>query len=337
MKFELGDTVRLLHSGEEGEVVELLGRKMVEVEVDGTRFPVYNDQLEYPYYERFREMRKQKKKPKKLSGEDIPRENIRSEVHQETGVHLSVLPVYHEEEIEVVSALKLYLVNETRFLYEIQFKEFLNQCLELEINTEIRPFSRLYIKDFLFENLNDHPRFDFHLVPKNREKNMLRFFDYSLKLKAKQVIKKMTAVESGKKAIFSYILFKKYPLHSDKKTKDWNFIVPLEKEDYNYQPENAISRNVIEELDLHAEKLTDNFRNMNATDILMLQLSTLQSALHEAIANRQYSMIVIHGIGKGILKREVHAILKQTPEVKRYVNQHDFRYGFGATEVFFEY
>src|SRR5699024_11012445 len=142
MKFELGDTVRLLHSGEEGEVVELLGRKMVEVEVDGTRFPVYTDHLEYTYYKRFREMTERKKKPRKLSGEDIPKENIRPKVHKKTGVHLSVLPVYHEDEFEVLSALNLYLVNETRFLYEVQFKEFLNQSLELEINTEVRPFSR---------------------------------------------------------------------------------------------------------------------------------------------------------------------------------------------------
>ena len=48
-------------------------------------------------------------------------------------------------------------------------------------------------------------------------------------------------------------------------------------------------------------------------------------------------MIVIHGLGKGKLRDEVHTILKQTPEVSRYKNEWSGRYGFGATEIRFRY
>ena len=48
-------------------------------------------------------------------------------------------------------------------------------------------------------------------------------------------------------------------------------------------------------------------------------------------------MIIIHGVGKGKLKQEIHDLLKVKPGVKRFINQYSDFYGYGATEVFFEY
>jgi len=48
-------------------------------------------------------------------------------------------------------------------------------------------------------------------------------------------------------------------------------------------------------------------------------------------------LIVIHGIGKGVLKNEISGILNQTNGIQRYVNEYDIRYGYGATKVFFRY
>ncbi len=55
MKFEIGDKVIVLHSNEEGEVVEIINNKMVMVDVRGVRFPAYIDQLDFPYFKRFTE------------------------------------------------------------------------------------------------------------------------------------------------------------------------------------------------------------------------------------------------------------------------------------------
>ena len=55
MKFEIGDKVVVKHSNEEGTVIDSINDKMVMVEVRGVKFPVYNDQLEYPYFKRFTE------------------------------------------------------------------------------------------------------------------------------------------------------------------------------------------------------------------------------------------------------------------------------------------
>ena len=48
-------------------------------------------------------------------------------------------------------------------------------------------------------------------------------------------------------------------------------------------------------------------------------------------------MIFIHGVGKGKLKAEIHELLKVKKGVKNFVNQYSDAYGYGATEVFFQY
>jgi dsDNA-specific endonuclease/ATPase MutS2 len=76
---------------------------------------------------------------------------------------------------------------------------------------------------------------------------------------------------------------------------------------------------------------------MGASAIMQVQLKAFQQALDLAIATRQASLIVIHGIGKGVLKNEISGILNQTNGIQRYVNEYDIRYGYGATKVFFRY
>ena len=66
MKFQIGDKVLVLHSNEEGEVVDIINNKMVMVDVRGVKFPAYIDQLNFPYFKRFTEKKlfPEKKKPK---------------------------------------------------------------------------------------------------------------------------------------------------------------------------------------------------------------------------------------------------------------------------------
>jgi hypothetical protein len=42
-------------------------------------------------------------------------------------------------------------------------------------------------------------------------------------------------------------------------------------------------------------------------------------------------------VGSGKLRDEIHEILRLKKEVKSFVNQYDSRYGYGATEIFFQY
>ena len=91
------------------------------------------------------------------------------------------------------------------------------------------------------------------------------------------------------------------------------------------------------QIDLHIEKLVTNRRGLSNSDMLRIQLESLERCVHDAIMHRQDRMMIIHGLGKGTLREEVHKFLKKVPEVDRYVNEWQGLYGFGATEVFFKY
>ena len=56
-----------------------------------------------------------------------------------------------------------------------------------------------------------------------------------------------------------------------------------------------------------------------------------------AIARHQHSVIVIHGVGEVRLRDEIHDTLRLKKEVKSFVSQYHHRYGYGATEIFFQY
>ena len=88
-------------------------------------------------------------------------------------------------------------------------------------------------------------------------------------------------------------------------------------------------------MDLHIEKLVKDFRHLSPSLILEIQLKECRNAVDLAIATHQHALVLIHGVGNGKLKNEIHRMLKQTKNVKRYVYDFDSRYGYGATEVFF--
>jgi dsDNA-specific endonuclease/ATPase MutS2 len=71
--------------------------------------------------------------------------------------------------------------------------------------------------------------------------------------------------------------------------------------------------------------------------ILSLQVKTFDEYYHLAIPHHQYSLIIIHGVGEGVLRDEIHDILRLRKEVKSFVNQYHPNFGYGATEIFFQY
>jgi dsDNA-specific endonuclease/ATPase MutS2 len=64
-------------------------------------------------------------------------------------------------------------------------------------------------------------------------------------------------------------------------------------------------------------------------------LDTFEKYYDLAVLHQQASLIVIHGIGEGRLREEIHEILKLRPKVKSFVNQFHHLYGYGATEIYF--
>src|ERR1035437_5076804 len=110
MKYQLGDKILVLHSNEEGEVVDIINDKMVLVDVEGVRFPVYMDQIDFPYFKRFSEKKSfdpsassgqakpgTEKKKDKIYIDDISKEKSNSKYKVSEGVWISFLPVFDKD------------------------------------------------------------------------------------------------------------------------------------------------------------------------------------------------------------------------------------------------
>ena len=340
MKFQVGDKVLVLHSNEEGEVVDIINNKMVMVDVRGVKFPAYADQLDFPYYKRFTEKKIVLPKKQKTYVDQVKKENATSSLKQVIdGVWLLFLPKFEMDEFgdDVVENFKLHLVNRTPQGYQFTYKlNFFGQP-EFELTNQVYAFKDFYLHDVPFEDMSDNPGFTFDFSLITPEKNKAGHFETSIKIKPKQLFSKIQEIKQKGESSFSYLLFDAYPDRLAEEQPDVETIIASGSKVYDASQARQHLESARTELDLHIEKLANDWQRLSSIQKLSLQLHTLEKYLDLAIAHHLPSMIVIHGIGTGKLKEEIHEILKYRKDVKSFINQYDPRYGYGATEIFFQY
>lgn len=339
MKYQVGDKILVLHSNEEGEVIDIINEKMVMIQVRGVKFPAYMDQIDFPYYKRFTEKKLFPSEPRKKYVEDLPKEKKVSKPLEKKvadGVSLSFFPKFKTDEFgdDIVTDLKIHLINRTElaynFIYSLQF--FGKQ--EFDLRAEVMPFSDFYLHDVDFEDMNDSPAFVFEFSLLKADKKKADYYEASVKLKPKQLFERIELLKEKGEATFTYKLFDTYPPrpfddYVDTPVPKGTKVYSLKDIRQHILPARTV-------VDLHIEKLSDDWKHLSNGEILQLQLKEFEKWYEAALANYQPQLIVIHGIGSGKLRDEIHEILKTRREVKSFVNQYHPSFGYGATEIFFK-
>jgi hypothetical protein len=336
MKYQVGDKIIVLHSNEEGEVIDIINEKMVMIEVRGVRFPAYMDQIDFPYYRQFTQKKLFPPKKERKFVEDVRKEKpVQISNRVIDGVWLSFLPKFETDEFgdDYVTDLKIHLVNRTDKAYNFSYYlQFFGKS-EFELRNEVNAFNDFYLHDIVFEDMNDSPSFAFEFSLLQPEKSKAEYYEASLKLKPKQLFDRIEELKAKGEATFMYRLFEKYP---DKPFEDIPEapkkgvkIYDLKNIRQHLQPARSV-------VDLHIEKLTDNWKKLSNAEILNIQLKEFEKWYELALAHRQSQLIVIHGIGSGKLRDEIHDILRLKKDVKSFVNQYHPSFGYGATEIFFK-
>ena len=64
-------------------------------------------------------------------------------------------------------------------------------------------------------------------------------------------------------------------------------------------------------LDLHIENIISDYDLMTNTEIINLQVKKCEDVLLKSINSNIHKLVIIHGIGEGVLKKEVHSLLKR--------------------------
>jgi len=339
MKFQIGDKVLLIHSNEEGEVVDIINKKMVTVDVGGVQFPVYADQIEFPYYKRFTEKKQVPVKPKLFVDNVKKEKNVIKGYKVGEGIWLSFLPVFDKDvfDDDIVDYFRIYLVNNTDITFKFKYDLVVDGTSSFHLDNELFPFSDFYIHDVPFDDLNDSPRFEFEFSLKEPQKKKADYYEAALKIKPKQLFQRIEELQLKQEANFSYLLMEHYPDKQETESFDMSKLSSAGFKVYNASEAKRHVPSPRSVLDLHIEKITNNWRGLSNYEILSIQLKEFERFYESAVHHLQPSLIVIHGVGEGVLKDEIHELLRHKSEVKSFVNQYHPLYGYGATEIYFQY
>ncbi|ALW86439.1 hypothetical protein AUC43_15910 [Hymenobacter sedentarius] len=88
------------------------------------------------------------------------------------------------------------------------------------------------------------------------------------------------------------------------------------------------------EFDLHLEALRPNHKeDLSNTAILRIQLDAFEDALSRALATNMHEIVFIHGMGNGVLRKEIHRQLSRNKDIKFFEDARKEKFGFGATLV----
>ncbi len=337
MKYQPGDKILVLLTDEEGSVVEIMNEKMVLVEVKGVKFPIYTDQIDFPYFKMFSQKFKAEKK--KTFIDNVQKEKAMPKKKEGNGIKLAFFPVFDKDifDDDIVEKFKLYLVNQNETAYTFTYNLMIGGASDFQLKNTIEALSDFYLHDVKFEDLSDSPRFEFEFALKVPDKKKAPYFETSLKIKAKQLFKKIEEIQLKNEPGFSYMLLEDYPDFVKEEQVDLSRLgnagfrlYDAHKIKQNLEPARTV-------VDLHIEKLTDSWKHLSNFEILSLQLKAFEKYYELAILHRQPVFTIIHGVGAGKLRDEIHDILRLKKEVKSFVNQYSHLYGYGATEIYFEY
>jgi hypothetical protein len=333
MKFSIGDPIILLRSGEEGHVTAYINNDMIEVKVGKTIFPVHMNEVDHPYLKWFTDKAKKKKGtlPEQLPVERITERKQR----MARGVYLSFMPVYKFDGIEdVVELVKVYLLNElpqpVKFVYDVKFAH----KSEFKHEGTLHGFGNIYIHSITYPDMNDQPRFHWQLTDTTNE--LMETADGILRIRPQKLFEHITQMMQNNEPTFAYPLIEDFAPKKKKEDIDQWMPPPPPKAALPVVTTRTIESGKYE-IDLHIESLIENTRGLSNAEMLTIQMDTLRHYVQLALVHRQERMVVIHGLGKGRLREEVHAVLKKIPEIARFKNEWSGKYGFGATEIYFRY
>jgi hypothetical protein len=332
MKFSVGDKMLIKKTGEEGYVVSLIDKELIEVSVEGTIFPIYIDEIDHPYLRWFTQKNNDERK-KKVLREQIPIEKLDEKKPKvASGIHLVFMPVFHIVEMEEqVERIKIFIINHSRYTVTFKYAVRLSERLLFSYQGLLQPFSDVYLHYIDWEYMQDIPRFEWQL--EETLSSQYAIHQDVIKIKSSKLFEQISSLQASSTATFQYTLLQEFSIKEKvKEVFKLPSIIP-----HTPQKVRSIQDIPKYELDLHIEQLLADTKGLSNAEMVHIQLVALERYLDIAIKNRQDKMVVIHGVGKGVLRSEVHRILKENDFVKNIEAGWHAGYGFGATIVYFQY
>ena len=100
-----------------------------------------------------------------------------------------------------------------------------------------------------------------------------------------------------------------------------------EKNDNAKNLKKVISNLNVVKLDLHIENLSSDYNMMTNFEIIQIQIKNCEDLIMKSLNSNVHKLIIVHGIGEGVLKKEIHDLLD------RYQLRYFESLNGGSTEV----
>lgn len=339
MDIKKGDKVKFLNESGGGLVVKIIGNGQVLVQIeDGFEIPVMASQLVVTESSGSKEISKNEhptndpplKEIKEKAAESKSFGNI-SPLNKDDSVvkpFFAFVPLSQNFEADKELKFDLYLLNDgSLYLYYTVAFEKYERC-ELIEKGELEPEVKVKIGTFnLLQLLSlDGIILNFLIYDKKDYSNCFPIH-YRINMKSLYLKRETNYKENDffyEPALIFDIL--KENEEEDKAVSQKNKL-SVEK------PKVEKKESDIEEVDLHIEKIMDDFTNLSSGEIVNIQMARFTTALEVAITAKTKRVVFIHGVGNGKLKYELRKTLDTKYHELTYQDASYAEYGYGATLV----
>jgi hypothetical protein len=264
------------------------------------------------------------------------------------GIFIALLPQCNLQS-EIV-AISIKLVNQTSFSVKYECSFNIGSRPEKYLKNTLQKGEIVQVEGFMFSEYNGNPTLDIWVKVGQSE------VEKHFKFKAKTVFNKPPFVQLLNAEAFLFDVWKENNF-LDEDDEDDNFEDADDNEDEAPKESLAIDTTLLKEMmlggnkplrskiihetasdkiDLHIEAINPDFENLPAAEILTIQMNLFMQTLERAIASGHHSLIAIHGVGDGVLRKKIIYYSNHHPRVKECTEPLVNKYGTGATEIHFK-
>lgn len=315
MKYKLGDFVRFVDEKMEGFVTRIIDDQMIGVTgEDEFEIPVLASKVTTVHgYE--------------SAGTKGTTNNTEEPVipgeFERKGIYVGVVA-----DAKANSVVHFYLVNNTSFQLLAALTTEQQQVFKGDFAGMIASKSAVKIYSAQLADLQLWPKFVFNIIystKQNVEPPAPLIFNEKFKAKDFSATKK--AVPLLNEPGWVIRLDEPEMVIDAQKLKESFFKSPEEK---------IVVDKPAKEVDLHIERLRDDYQFLQSSEILNIQLAHFHKTLDAAIVHQLPDMVFIHGAGNGTLRNELHKALGKHPKVQTFMDARKEKFGYGATKVIFK-
>jgi len=311
----IGDRVRVLHGKEEGIIRKVSAGGRIEVEIeDGFVIPVLKSEVVLVAEAEKNYFGDSGSTPAHV---DTP---LPISAAKDQGLYLAFVPINDQ-------SLSLYLINDSVQPYLSHASEVYGTNHRTLFAGALGAGEAKKIDDRILKELDEWPAFLLRFIPIQAKLNRaIPAFERQLKMKPTQFFKHLSKSPLiGKNAYLFSLENTTKELDIRGLNAELNQLTPTPQATRVQAPSSSI--------DLHIEALHPKPDSLSNSEMLRIQLEVFEKNLNLAIAAGMDQITFIHGIGNGVLRKEIHKRLSQLRNISYFQDTQKDQWGYGATLV----